>query len=112
MGSLGRQLKRLESRAVGSFFDCLKRRRALLGGKDATLPKGMIRSAEWRQEMMGLELWNSRLSTNSDFSYFEISPLAIQKKRREELGDVMKRKEHEESKDKETNSDSESDYCN
>ncbi|KAL5970842.1 hypothetical protein TSMEX_001425 [Taenia solium] len=112
LGSLRRQLKRLESRAVERFFGCLENRRALLGGRGATMPKGMIRAAKWRQEMLGLEMWTSRLSTNSDFSYFELSPLVGKPKKRKESKDVVKNAEREELDDKDTITESDTDYCN
>ncbi|KAL5109377.1 hypothetical protein TcWFU_008831 [Taenia crassiceps] len=111
LGSLGRQLKRLESRAIEKFYRCLEQRSTLLGGRDAILPRAMIRAAEWRQEMLGLELWTSRLSTNCDFSYFELCPLVCQQKRKEEIEDLEKRKEGN-TEEKDANSESELDYCN
>ncbi|KAH9285160.1 hypothetical protein ECG_03398 [Echinococcus granulosus] len=112
LGSLARELKRLDSRAFERFFGCLDHHRTLLGGRNATLPKGMIRAADWRQEMLGLELWTSRLSTNSDFSYFELSPLVGRQKRWEELEDMQKGAEGKDIEEGETISESESDYCN
>ncbi|VDK21258.1 unnamed protein product [Taenia asiatica] len=112
LGSLRRQLKRLESRAVERFFGCLEHRRALLGGRGATMPKGMVRAAKWRQEMLGLEMWTSQLSTNCDFSYFELSPLVGKQKKRKEWVEAVKCEKSEEIEEKETISESDTDYCN
>lgn len=113
LSELKTEVKRLESHAIERFFECLERRKALLGGEEARLPAEMIRSAGWRQEMLGLELWSSRLSTSGSFSYFEFVPMVG-----EFRGNVLvrgeKRFDAEEEKwmEAESTSGSESDYCN
>lgn len=104
---LGRDVKVLEVNASDQFSAFIERRKSLLRGEEAKLPKSMLRTAEWKQEMLGLELFSSRLSSSRGFSYFEFAPSGKESKLWEEAGELPVL-----DREQELSSETDSDYCN